>query len=248
MVSWFVVNYSMSKLIASFKASSTNNLLGSQQIYKNVSIVRTAQEGKKNELEKKYGEKIIRQSVINPLVVEKENRKVFNERYKKIQEDTTEKSTDELRKFRNNLPYKAVLAHFLKEEDYKKIKEKEDLLIHKTTKLEKLADLDKLEKEYKEFNDLLEKHKGELKMIYSLSDEESYKKKFEYNRYSKQKIKYDPQDHNEAKQEKMEILKKEQEELETNTKMLDDILSSMTNLENDEREKYKKRQKKTTDP
>jgi len=234
----------MSNLIASFKNKPKNNLLGNTPTYKNVSIVRTAQEAQKNELEKKYDKKLIFQSVIGPISSEnKEKKEIFNARHNKLV-DEFKNNLQELQKFRNNLPYKAVLSHFLKEEDYLKIKKKEDILIHKTTKLEKLEDLDKLEKELKEFNDLLEKHKNELKIIYSMSKKGEYAKKFAYNKLSKQKVKYDPLDFNETKKEKLDILKKEQEELEANTKELDEILNSMKKLEKNEREKYKKRQKK----
>lgn len=266
----------MSKLIESFKINhinktQKNNLLGacSDQVYKNVSIVRTAQEVNKsiklNELEKKYDKSMIYKSVIQPLTEEKDSSHVLSAKHDAAVKNHVSDLSD-YRKTRTNLPYKAVLVNILKEEDYKKkISDEKDLVVHVTTNADKKADIVKVEKEFKEFNNLLEKHTNELKMLYSLSEKNEHMQKFEYNRISKVRVKYDPQEYNEMKQDKIDFLKKEQEKLDANSKTLDDIIDTMlrngmctdqekqilkdvsdtNDIDETTRSKYKNRQKKS---
>lgn len=125
---------------------------------------------------------------------------------------------------RTNEPYKNIL----KNEDYtKNFKKEEDLIVHKVTDLDK--DEEKLEFEFKDLEDKIEKHNKDLKIIYSSSKEAENKKKFEYNNVYKFRIKYDPKDHDEKKKDKIEYYKKEQKKIEKGNKKFNEIVESMVN-------------------
>ena len=136
----------------------------------------------------------------------------------------TQKNT--LQKQRTNLPYKNIIKNIKKndqhyEKHYKKFVDKplkgkvgtkeikkaqKQLLVHKVTD----ADKEGVEEEFDDLKQNLETHDDELKVIYSTSKEVEHKKKFEYNHKSKYRIKYNPDDHEDMKKDKINILKREQ--------------------------------------
>jgi len=115
---------------------------------------------------------------------------------------------------RTNAPYKNIL----KDQDWKKdFKSKDDLIVHKVSNKDKIGLMDDLKK----LEDLLEKHNSDLKVIYSASKENEYKKAFKFVQKYKYRVKYDPKDYNELK----DYYKKEQKKYEREQKRIDDIIS-----------------------
>lgn len=129
--------------------------------------------------------------------------------------DNIPKLLQEWYKGRKNIPYKNIL----KKENYnKEFTKKEDLIVHKVTQLDK----DKLilEEEISQLEKMIEKHDGDLKMIYSLSEETTHKEKFKYNNYYKNRIKYDPKNYTDLKK----FYKKEQKKINKETQRIDEML------------------------
>jgi len=143
-------------------------------------------------------------------------------------------------KERTNLPYKNIIKNVKDGDDhyekhYKKFvdnpltgeankkqieKAERDLLVHKVTN----ADKDGVEEELIDLKKNLEIHNDELKVIYSTSKEAEHKQKFEYNHKSKYRIKYDPDNHEDMKKDKINILKKEQKKMEKDKQKVDDMI------------------------
>jgi hypothetical protein len=119
---------------------------------------------------------------------------------------------------RTNNPYKQIL-HKLEIDDYTKklYSTKDDLIIHKTSALDKAADIKILKKELKKLKKLVGSHNKELKAIYSTDKRSEFLEKFEYANKYKNRIKYDPKDNNELK----EIYKREQKKLSKESKRID---------------------------
>lgn len=116
---------------------------------------------------------------------------------------------------RKNTPYKNIL----KDENYaKEFKKKEDLIVHKITQLDK--DKIRLENEYEKLLRLVEMHDGELKILFSASEETKHAKNFEYINKYKNRIKYDPKNYDELKQ----IYKKTQRKIKRENKRIDDMI------------------------
>lgn len=127
-------------------------------------------------------------------------------------------------KKRKNTPYKTVLNNLTSKDgkkiaDYTKVfKSMEDLLIHKSTQLDK--DKIKLWKEYEEMMGLFEIVANELKIIYSASEESKHKQKFDYVQTYKHRIKYDPKNYNELKK----FYSREQRKYNKENKRLDEMI------------------------
>ena len=98
--------------------------------------------------------------------------------------------------------------------------------VHKVTS----EDWDKLllEAEYELLNDILEKHDKELKVIYSSSKKNQYKKEFEYVQNYRYRLEYNPKNSEELK----DFYKKEQKKINKEKKMIDDFISTL--IENDQ--------------
>jgi hypothetical protein len=194
-----------------------------QEMYQHMARLRKAQEAKKinkfNDVDRIYDPEFICKSVIKPIKEIKEESGELVRRYKTLQ-DKFEPERQETWNKRTNQPYKNIL----KSEDYKKVfSKKEDLLVHKVTDADKIGVM----KELLELQGLLEKHNGELKIIYSLSNEKDNIKKFEYNHKSKFRIKYDPKDFTDMKEDQLAHIKKEQQRLEKDKKRKDDLIESL---------------------
>jgi len=116
---------------------------------------------------------------------------------------------------RKNTPYKNIL----KDQNYEKeFKKKEDLIVHKITQLDK--DKIRLANEYETLARLLEKHDGELKLIYSASEETKHAEKFNYVNKYKNRIKYDPKNYDELKQ----FYRKTQKKIKRENKRIDEMI------------------------
>jgi len=177
--------------------------------------------------------------IICPIAINKVNKNELTEAYNEIvpQYDTKiNKLVDEWWQTRTNQPYKNIIKKDLFNKDFKKfydekifntnIKEKKELLVHKVTS----EDWDKLllEAEYELLNDILEKHDKELKVIYSSSKKNQYKKEFEYVQNYRYRLEYNPKNSEELK----DFYKKEQKKINKESKMIDDVINTL--IENDE--------------
>ena len=180
---------------------------------------------KLNQLENKYNKDKIKESVIKPIKIEKDNRDIKKDYNSKEKEYFKER--DELWKIRTNQPYKNIIKD---EQQVKKFInrnniDKSELIVHKVTNLDKQS----VDKEYSQFKNKLETHNNELKVIYSTNKQAEHKKQFEYNHKYKYRIKYDPSDHNKLKQDKIEMFKKEQQKEEENKQKIDNIIENLIN-------------------
>jgi hypothetical protein len=178
--------------------------------------------------------------VINPIKIEKIDKKDtgdFLEKYNnklstynslaKVGNDKKSivpKEIADLWNNRKNNPYKNIL-HFLNIDDYtkKNFKKENDLIIHKTTQLDKVADISKLKSELKKLEGLLFNHDKELKAIYTENKKKKFLDKFEYENKYKNKIKYDPKNCSELK----ELYKKEQKRIDKQNKRIDDMVEML---------------------
>jgi hypothetical protein len=128
-------------------------------------------------------------------------------------------------KERTNAPYKNIL----KDEDWKKkFNKKEDLIVHKVTDLDKVG----LMEDYQKLVRLIEKHDGDLKVIFSASKETEYKKAFKFVQKYRDRVKYNPKDYNDLK----DYYKKEQKKYDREQKRIDEILTRLMDDEIDDRE------------
>ena len=147
-------------------------------------------------------------------------------------EDQSNAYLRELWKNRTNQPYKNVIKKELFDKEYKKyykdeifkkdINNRNELIVHKVIKNVD-ADEDLLEAEFLLIQEILEKHNGELKNIYSSSNENKYKKEFEYAQKYRYRLEYNPKDTEELK----DFYKKEQKKINKENKMLDQIIDML---------------------
>jgi hypothetical protein len=159
-----------------------------------------------------------------------------------VSTNTIPKAILELWEKRTNNPYKRVL-HKLGIDDYTKkyYKDKDDLIIHKTTKLQKKADIKRLKKELAKLDEIFEKHNSELKAVYCLEKKHKFLEEFEYANKYKNRIKYDPKNCTELK----ELYKKEQKKLSRESKHIDKMLNMILaadELSKEEIDDFKKTQ------
>ena len=130
---------------------------------------------------------------------------------------------------RTNMPYKNVLKHLNINDDYmmKSFNKKDDLIVHKTTKLDKFNDIATLDNELKNIKNIIKSHNEELENIYNIANETKYLKDFEYVNKQKYKIKYDPKDSTDLRK----YYNKEQKKIKINEKRIDDLIELL--LDND---------------
>lgn len=190
-----------------------------------------------NDLEKQRGRlKVnpdqLRDAIIRPIKVEKSDKHEIVTKFSNLDKNFVKELSDLWSK-RTNQPYKNIL----KNEDYKKdFKKKEDLIVHRVTKADR--DEVKLKQDINKYSKDLETQNKELKIIYSQTNETEHKKKFEYNNKYKYRVKYDPKDYNELKEENLDYYKQEQMRLEKDKKKVDDVIENLLNtdlLTNDEK-------------
>ncbi|QKF94049.1 hypothetical protein QKU48_gp0591 [Fadolivirus algeromassiliense] len=184
-----------------------------------------------NELENNMDKEKIRESVIKPIKIEKnkkarqeleENWRVAEKKYI----DPTKKSygpeVQEYWKQRTNQPYRGIM----KNEDYnKQFKSKDDLIVHRVTNKDKEG----VEEGFKVMESNIEKHNNELKVIYSTSNKNDHKKKFEYNHVYKYRVQYDPNDHDKLKENRVKYYKEQQKKEEEGKQKIDNIFETLVN-------------------
>jgi hypothetical protein len=187
-----------------------------------------------------FDKKKLTNMIICPITINKTNKKELDEAYNDIipqYEKKNNKILEEWWKTRTNQPYKNVIKKELfNNKQYKKFykddifntnfKSKDELLVHKVTS----DDYDELllEAEFELLNDIIEKHNDELKVIYSSSKKNHYKKEFEYVQNYRYRLEYNPKNSEELK----DFYKKEQKKINKEKKMIDDVISTL--IENDE--------------
>jgi len=188
--------------------------------------------------------------VICPIVVNKTKKIELDEAYNEIvphYNKNSNKFLEDIWNSRTNQPYKNIIKKDLFNKDFKKyykenifntiIKDKKDLLIHKITDTD--SDTILLESEFELLSGIIEKHNDELKIIYSSSKKNKYKKEFEYVQNYRYRLEYNPTNSEELK----DFYKKEQKKINKEKKMIDDVISTLIEndqLTNDEIEKLNK--------
>jgi hypothetical protein len=121
---------------------------------------------------------------------------------------------------RTNAPYKNIL----KDLDWKKdFKTQDDLIVHKYTDLDKVGLMD----DYKALVSLIEKHNGQLKVIFSLSKENEHKKAFKFVQKYQYRLKYNPKDYNDLK----DYYKNAQKKFDRDQRKLDDVINKLMDEE-----------------
>lgn len=178
-----------------------------------------------NQLEKTFDKEKLKQIIINPQKITKSNQEIlekWTELKKKYENDVNIYWKD-----RDNKPYKNIL----KNEDYtKKIESVKDLIVHRVT----VNDKQGVDQEYKQLQEKLEKQNNEFKIIYSTSNQNEHKKKFDYNHVYKFKMNFDPKndneskpDHDSMKQNQIEYYKNQQKQMEEQKQKKDQIIESL---------------------
>lgn len=170
----------------------------------------------------------IKQSVIQPLNVSTDNTDV-PDKWDNL--ETTYEPNKKKNKFLQQLwdtrtftPYKNILKNFT-EDDYKKIKKRKHLVVHKVTDADKYG----VDEDYDKLIDNIEMHDDELKVIYSQSKKTEHKKTFEYNHKYKYRLKHNPASHDKMKTDNVSYYQKEQKKVEANNKKVDNMFEHMIN-------------------
>lgn len=240
----------------SMNYNNSGQVRAMQQMQEQMAKLRQLQKIKQterlNELDSIIDKDKIRESVIKPLKEPKIAAKEMDTLWIAKQNNLVPEKQEYWRA-RTNQPYKNILKNIdysklrltddeikelQKNSDYTKFYQRlgingkdlldEDLVIHKTTDVDRLEE--RLMAEFKELSEMIEMHNDELKIIYSLSEKSAHKKKFEYVHVNKyEKIKYDPADFSDMKKDKIEIFKREQEKIEKDKKKMEDILENLVN-------------------
>jgi hypothetical protein len=186
--------------------------------------------------------------IIDPIKINKTTKEEINTKLRDVEqqyiipvnstkfEDQSNAYLRDLWKNRTNTAYKNVIKKELFDKDYKKyyredifrkdINNRNELLVHKVIK-DVDADEDLLEAEFLLIQEILEKHNGELKNIYSSSNENKNKKEFEYAQKYRYRLEYNPKDSEELK----DFYKKEQQKINKENKMLDQIINMLVEEE-----------------
>jgi hypothetical protein len=197
-----------------------------QQMMKLKQLQQMKQLEKINDIDKLISEDRIKESVIKPIKIERDNQKDFEDKANKLVSEFDAKRQEHW-STRTNQPYKVILTKGqLDDTGQKYIKsfnKKEDLIVHKYTKKDTVETMDN----FKALVDILNKHNNELKIMYSASEEAKNLEKFEYNNKYKFRIKYDPADFETLKKDQISYYKKEQFKLEKDKKRVDDIIDSL---------------------
>jgi hypothetical protein len=177
--------------------------------------------------------------IISPIVINKTKKIELDEALNEIIPQYSSKNNKFLEEWwgsRTNQPYKNIIKKDLFNKDFKKyykdnifntnVKDKKDLLIHKITD----ADSDSLllEAEFDLLSGIIEKHNDELKVIYSASKKNKYKKEFEYVQNYRYRLEYNPKNSEELK----DFYKKEQKKINKEKRMIDDVINNL--IENDQ--------------
>jgi hypothetical protein len=191
---------------------------------------------------------------IENILREKEHMYIVPTNNSKKYEDQSNAYLRELWKTRTNQPYKNIIKKEAFDKEYKKyykddifkrdVNNRDELIVHKVIKNID-ADEDLLEAEFMLIQEILEKHNKELKSIYTVSNENKYKREFEYAQKYRYRLEYNPKDSEELK----DFYKKEQKKINKENKMLDqiiDMLVEQEDLSKDEIDKLNSQLKSTS--
>ena len=156
----------------------------------------------------------IKECVINPIKVKVDNSEINEkwEKFKKLDSYNADQKKNnivkELWDKRNNQPYKNIIKDekhiekFIKMTKPKSSSKKDIELLEKEFIVHKVTNADKegVDEELNELTNKIVKHDQELCNIYSVSKEAEYKKKFEYNKQYRERIKSLAELHSEHRQ------------------------------------------------
>lgn len=203
-----------------------------QQMGKMKQLQQIKQYEKYGELDRFMDKDSFRNAIIEPIKVQKNNnpQELINAYENKSMMEYGKNNTFLLNYWntRTNEPYKSALKDVMDDPEYYKKnigRDHKKLIIHKTTDADKIGLMD----QYHEFQNVLEKHDSDLKVIYSTSKEGEHKKKFKWCNKSKFRIQYDPADFKKLKKSKMEYYQNQQMELERDKKRIEDLIDSAIN-------------------
>ena len=194
-----------------------------QNFYQKMRMNREEQKKKIQKIsDLKLSKEQITEYVIAPIKVAKSNsteiQKLFDEQTHMISQNFIQQNWWNKR---TNAPYKTILKNENWNRDFKSNK---DLIVHKVSSLDKIGLMD----DYKKLVNMLEKHNDDLKVIYSASKENEYKKKFKHVNKYKYKMKYDPKSYNDLKN----YYKTEQKKHERDQKRIDELITRI--MDNDD--------------
>ena len=161
----------------------------------------------------------IRDAIIEPIKIANKNNKLNNEFDAKKSDYKNE--ITELWKQRTDDPYKIII----KDKYIKGAKSTKDLIVHTVT------DKDKKDsnKKFQEYNQTIEKHNNELKMIYSLSNESKNKESFTYNVVYGNRSIYNPKDHVDMKSDQIKYYIDQQKAIDSDKKRIDNLIEDIVN-------------------
>jgi len=188
----------------------------------------------------------IKECVIRPIKVKVDNTEI-NENWEKFVKldpynanQTKNNIVKELWDKRNNQPYKNIIKDekhiekFIKMTKPKSTSDKDIKLLEKEFIVHRVTNDDKkgVDEELNELTNKIVKHDKELCDIYSVSKEAEYKKKFEYNKQYRERIKFDPtnRDHDDLKNDSTYHLKKQQDKIDENINDKQKIIGTLREL------------------
>lgn len=194
----------------------------SPQFFNKINMMKMEQISKiKNVNDLNMSKNQLAQYIINPYKVERIAKGELLEKYDNLQNTyitpmkEVPKAISDWWNSRTNNPYKNIMKNENYKKDYRSI---DELIVHKVSQLDKDEQL--LIDEYEKLTKLLETHDDELKVIYSASKKNEYKKEYDYVTKFKYRIKYDPKDYNELKK----FYKSEEKKINKETKRLDEMI------------------------
>lgn len=164
----------------------------------------------------------IREAILHQRKVDQKiDSQKFNTMYDNIAR-SSDPDRERLWASRTNQPYKTIIPI---QNDKKEYKSQDDLIVYKVKKEDKDKQL--FENNIISKKKSLDIHNKELKDNFSQSKKEEHMKEFEYNHVSKYTIKYDPENHDDMKDNVLEYYKKKQAEQEQEKKCVDEIIDKM---------------------
>jgi hypothetical protein len=201
------------------------------QFYNRIQLAKLEQIKKAKKIED-FGldKKQLSEYIIDPFKIQKTDKKEIELELSQREPEFKDGYLKELWKTRTNQSYKNILKKELFDKVYKKyykdsifdknINDKSQLMVHKVIKK---VDADQLllNDDVKQLQNNLESHNKELKIIYSTSEKNKFKKDFEYAQKYRNRLEFNPKDAEELKN----YYKKEQKKNNNNTsKMVEELI------------------------
>jgi hypothetical protein len=180
---------------------------------------------KVNNLLKTMDKKTLTSLIIDQNKIKKENNKEIMDNYNVAKKDFNT-AREKYWETRTNMPYKNIIRDHKYIDKFigkKKLDNPDELIVHKVTKADKLG----VKEKFDDFENKIKSHDKELKNIYSKSNLEEHKKKFEYNHIYKFRIKYKPSNHILLKKNNKTYYQNEQKHIADNKTKIDNILKNV---------------------